>query len=431
MSLRTFRFMVPAGFDWSKPASGEVINISTNTLNSVYTAPTIVGGAAQTTGKNIYRDSGIAHYAGSLGDAPHGSVWVTAGGHNDSSANGTWKFNLKTGTWSSWKPNHTPVYREPQGGFESETTRGTFLNLAAYNDSQNAVITVGSTFPDPTAIYGVPGQPGSTHSYSHMLIIPPGIIPGTSGPCHWRQQAGMGWTQARRADYPYYYSDLADSANPWMHLSATPQPAGSPINGSAYYNGKVYVFDFQGTVADVVDLATGEQTFFTHTSMKNGSGWVYPYTITEGGRTFFLFCTGNYNGGTVTSPTLRLMEAPGSVSPGALYTVLASGVVGWPMYDSANAFYYSPCWSPDRRAVYFCSWKDDLGGIASGGTSTVIFKATAPADIRDPWTLSSQNVNPYLTPDTGSQMRPRSFWVNGCVVNFPAVGSPVQAIGVD
>jgi hypothetical protein len=45
--------------------------------------------------------------------------------------------------------------------------------------------------------------------------------------------------------------------------------------------------------------------------------------------------------------------------------------------------------------------------------------------------VTEQTVAPYFTPDTGSQMRPRSFYVNGCVLNFASTGAPVQAIGVN
>jgi hypothetical protein len=417
MTVNTILFTIaaPSVFDWTAPASGQVSNISTNTLNSQWTSFQIIEngvpiGAQPTSPKNMYRDSGLT-FAPDFG--AQGSVFAHAGGHNDYAGNDTYRFDLETATWEQWKAPHSPVYRTVSGRFDSEATNGCFLNATGVSVSGNPpeqyvtrnASNVISNVLDPDGVLGVTGQPGSTHSYSHGLQIPPGIIGANA--YLWRNAASLGWSQARHALYPFHYTDLGTTASPgksnaWVHADNVPKGAVSYSNGSAYYDGKVYVFNnLLSGAAEVVDLATMTQAapFAYSPSFQNGAGWVNYRPITDAGQTYFLLCTGT---GVSTTPVLRLIN----VTSGEVTIVLADANA---LFPSANGHYYSVCWAQSKRAVYFVPWLE----------SNKIYRAAAGANITAPWTLSVEDTATFLLPDTGSQMKPRSFFVNGCIVNFP------------
>jgi hypothetical protein len=440
VTIREFTLTVSApsaGYDWTPPAVGEVktVNASaSHTLDSVGGSLTFTingGTAAGINYRGIYRDSGIA-YSPTLG--AQGAVLVSAGGHNDSANNGTYRFDCKTGTWSVWK-SPSNVFRNASN-YDVETVTGSLLSSAAgLQTDENA----GSA------------NPGATHNWSHSLILPSGLIPGTTGQVMWRAQVGCGWTTSSMAVEPFWYTDLSDSANPWVHLDVAHGIATSApyLNGSAYYGGKVYFFP-NGSVstgtAVTVDLATGARGTFTFQAFRNGSGWVTQ--ITDNGVPYFLFVGGTSSAdrtdqGGNGRPRVRLINAlTGVLSVPAInnHTVLPFSSRA---SSSLGDFYYSSCWSEDKRAIYLTRWISDptatfpdgaigtdAGVTATSHTTTKVYKLAAGASLTDPWTVSEQTVASYYTPDTGSQMRPRSFYINGCVVNFASTGAPVQAIGV-
>jgi hypothetical protein len=434
-SSRTFSVTVTNNaFDWSTPAVGAVSNISPNTLDSVASTFTITRPAGVTGNgvntKGIYRDSGIA-YCSELGD--RGSVLVSAGGHNDSANNGTYRCDLKTGMWTQIKAPSN-VFRNASA-FDVETITGSLLSEARYLEASSHLIREAGS-----------GVPGATHSWSHALAIPSGVL--STGPCLWRAQVGCGWTASSMAQYPFWYTDLAGS-NPWAHLGDV-STAQTYLNGSAYYAGAVNglaaaprVFFFGSTssnnlrYATAINLTTRTATNWNYsTQFRNGSGWVTQ--ITDDGVPYFVFLSGNYsddliqNGGT-GRPRLRLINA----LTGQLTVVSFTGVTLPIASTLTEDFYYSACWSAERRAIYLTRWVSDTGVIgtdpgvtATSHTSTKVYKIEAPTSFTGTWTVSEQTVAPYYTPDTGSQMRPRSFYVNGCVLNFASTGAPVQAIGV-
>jgi hypothetical protein len=439
MTVREFTLTVSApssiSFDWATPAVGAVSNISTNTVTAVATTFTGIAGST----RGLYRDSGIA-YSPDVG--PSGTVWVNSGGHNDHNSNAVFRFDVKTGTWTQWKAAAN-VFRTPTGNFESESTRGFFL-------STTAAPVVDSNVRDPDGVYSQQtlvgsvrtGQPGSTHSYSHLLVVPSGTV--SSGYALWRYAAALGWSSSRAAQYPGHWTDLTSSTNPWTHFGDYGVFQFNYLNGSAYYDSKVYAFEGTSSrTAYVFDLANpaASTTWQYATTFQNGSGFVTQ--ITDGGVPYFLMVSGassadrTDNGGN-GRPRIRLIRA----SDGVVIVPTMNNHTTLPFASrftsSFGDFYYSACWSAEKRAIYLTRWVSDDGFIgtdsgvtATNKTTTKVYKLAAGTSLTDPWTVSEQTVAPYYTPDTGSQMRPRSFYVNGCVLNFASTGAPVQAIGVN
>jgi hypothetical protein len=458
MSTREFTFpVVSNAFDWETPGIGAVSNITPasgagSTINSVATTFTGIAG----TTRGLYRDSGIT-YSPDVGLA--GTVLVNSGGHNDHNSNAVHKFDCKTAIWSQWKAAAN-VYRTATMNFESESTRGFFLS--ATGAAANPV--VDNNVRDPNGEYsqqdvdGVrTGQPGSTHSYSHLLVLPPGTV--SSGYALWRYSAALGWSNSRAAAYPGHWTDLTSGAtpqtNPWTHYGGGTNFDYS--NGSAYYNGKVYSFEGStSNTAYAFDLANpaASATWQYGTAFQNGSGFVTQ--ITDGGVAYFLMVSGSAsddraaNGGN-GRPRVRLIR----IADRVVFVPTMNNHTTLPVEPIINSsggtvaqvddFYYSACWSEEKRAIYLTRWKSShtaagasapyfigtsQGVTAQSHTTTKVYKLAAGASLTDPWTVSEQTVAPYYTPDTGSQMRPRSFYINGCVLNFASTGAPVQAIGV-
>jgi hypothetical protein len=429
VTVREFTLTVTAlqaGFDWSTPAVGAVSNISTNTINSVATSFTGTAGAT----RGLYRDSGIT-YSPSVGEK--GTVWVNSGGHNDHNSNATFRFDCKTGTWSQWKAPAT-VFRETSGSnYESESTRGFALSTTAIPLTDGNARDPDGIYSQQTLVGSVrTGQPGSTHSYSHLLVIPPGIISG--GAVLWRYSAALGWSIARAAQYPGHWTDLNSASNPWTHFGDYGRTGHNYVNGSAYYNGKVYAFE--GTTsrtAYVFDLANpaASTSWQYGTSFQGGSAWVNPGVVTDANGTYFMLLSGGPYASPAFGVTLRLIN----VTTGVVTAVAITGDA----LDPLDQGYYSVCWSEEKRAVYMVAWRkaglpEDHYSPGVNTTTNYVYKIAAPAapaSLTGAWTRTKQITQDFLVPNTGSQMKPRSFYVNGCILNFPATDLPVQAIGVD
>jgi hypothetical protein len=437
---KTFSLTVEAAvtnsFTWAAPtASGQVINIPGNTINDVWTSFEIrdefgLIGAQPSVPKGLYRDSGIA-YTNEVGD--EGSVWAHAGGHNDYAGNETYKWDCATATWSQWKAPHSPVYRTTDANFDSESTRGFFI------DTPVAPVTrVAPTSPpqvkDPDREYSVSsydgtwgdyvGQPGATHSFSHALVIPAGEL--STGPCLFRKSASLGWSNSRQAEQPFHWTDLGSAANPWVHMGGVTTVT-TYLNGSCYWNGKVYSFGSTNSdrLVDVIDLTTKAGTTWTWGStsadnFKNGAGFVTQ--VTDSTVPYFVFVSGDYStekDNSITTPAIRLIRCPdGQANEGVLTKPAMTGVA----FPADKGRYYSVCWAQAKRALYFVPW----------AATNVIYKAAPVSSFTGDWVVTTETLSgqTLLLPDTGAQMKPRTFFVNGCLVTFSSTNAPVQAIGV-
>jgi hypothetical protein len=145
---------------------------------------------------------------------------------------------------------------------------------------------------------------------------------------------------------------------------------------------------------------------------------------TDAGVPYVLMVSGDYSTEKqqgILTPRLRLIRCPDGLAGAG--TVTQPAIQNVSLFPDVNGRYYSACWVPEKRAVYFVPWQ----------TTNRILKLAPVSTFTGDWVLTEELLTSgetLLLPDTGSQMKGRTFYANGCLVNFASCGMAVQAIGV-